>query len=98
MKNAFEVKNPDFNLSPMTGMTRRHYIDCTKYILERAFKHVKSFDRPIVFPTISRARLLRTSRVCDPKLQLSGQPVHHVPSVHRARAAGKFAVLDREGK
>lgn len=36
----------------MTGMTRRHYVDCARYILERAFKHVKSFDMPIVFPTI----------------------------------------------
>lgn len=52
MKNAYEVKNPDYNLSPMTGMTRQHYIDCAKYILERAFKHVKSFEQPIVFPTI----------------------------------------------
>lgn len=52
MKNAFEVKNPDFQLSPKTGMTRQHYIDCAHYILERAFKHVKSFDMPIVFPTI----------------------------------------------
>jgi len=52
MENAFKVINPDFNLSPMTGMTRRHYIDCARYILERAFKHVKSFDQPIVFPTI----------------------------------------------
>jgi len=49
---AFEVNNPDFDLSPYTGMTRKHYIDCAKYVLERAFKHVKSFDQPILFPTI----------------------------------------------
>jgi len=52
MKNAFQVKNPDFNLSPMTGMTRQHYIACARYVLERAFKHVKSFDSPIVFPLV----------------------------------------------
>ena len=52
MKTTFEVKNPDFNLSPSTGMTRKHYIDCARYILERAFKHVESFDQPIIFPTI----------------------------------------------
>jgi hypothetical protein len=52
MENAFKVMNPDFDLSPMTGMTRQHYIDCARYILERAFKHVKSFDQTIVFPTI----------------------------------------------
>ena len=52
MKNAFEVTNPDYHLSPLTGMTRQHYIDCARYILERAFKHVPSFETPIVFPTI----------------------------------------------
>lgn len=52
MKNAFEVKEPDFNISPFTGMTKRHYIECAKYVLERAFKHVKSIDTPIVFPLV----------------------------------------------
>jgi len=32
MKNAFEVNNPDFKLSPYTGMTKKHYIECAKYI------------------------------------------------------------------
>ena len=49
MKNAFEVRNPDWKLSPLSGMTRKHYIECAKYVLERAFRHVKSFDSPIVF-------------------------------------------------
>jgi hypothetical protein len=31
-------------------MTRQHYIDCAKYILERAFTHVDSVDSPISFP------------------------------------------------
>ena len=52
MKNAFQVKNPDFKLSPSTGMTRQHYIDCARYVLERAFKHVTSFEAPIVFPLV----------------------------------------------
>lgn len=52
MRKAFEVINPNFNLSPLTGMTREHYIDCAKYILKRAFKHVNSFDKPVIFPTI----------------------------------------------
>ena len=52
MKNAFEVTDPDFRLSPHTGMTRKHYIACARYLLERAFKHVKSFDDPIVFPLV----------------------------------------------
>jgi hypothetical protein len=52
MKSKYTVADPDFQLSPMTGMTRKHYIDCAKYVLERAFTHVKSFDMPIVFPVI----------------------------------------------
>lgn len=53
MKNAYTVEQPDFELSPYTGMTRTHYIDCAKYVLERAFRrHVKSFEDPIAFPAI----------------------------------------------
>ncbi|MFY9853244.1 MAG: DUF2264 domain-containing protein, partial [Terracidiphilus sp.] len=33
-------------------MTRSHYIECAKYVLQRAFRHVKSFDSPIVFPHV----------------------------------------------
>ena len=57
MKNAYSVSEPDFELSPHTGMTRKHYIDCAKYILERAFKkYVKSFETPIVFPPIAGSK------------------------------------------
>ena len=52
MKNAYSVDHPDFELSPYTGMTRKHYIDCARYVLERAFTHVKSVDQPLVFPII----------------------------------------------
>ena len=52
MSNAYEVHDPDFTLSPCTGMARKHYIECAKYVLGRAFKHVPSFDSPIVFPLV----------------------------------------------
>ncbi|HEY4784973.1 MAG TPA: DUF2264 domain-containing protein [Bacteroidales bacterium] len=52
MKNAFTVENPDFNLSPLTGMTKKHYIECAKYVLGRAFKHVHSIETPISFPIV----------------------------------------------
>jgi hypothetical protein len=52
MNKAYSVRNPDYQLSPFTGMTRQHYVDCARHVLEGAFKHVKSFDQPIVFPTI----------------------------------------------
>ncbi len=52
MKKAFEVKNPDFDLSPITGMSKNHYIEMAKYLLERAFSHVGSLDTPITFPVV----------------------------------------------
>ena len=51
-QDAFTVNNPDLDLSPMTGMTRQHYIECAQYVLGRAFRHVESFDSPIVFPLV----------------------------------------------
>jgi len=50
--NAFEVKNPDLKLSPHTGMSKKHYIECAKYLLERAFKHVDSVETPLTFPIV----------------------------------------------
>ncbi len=52
MEPAYKVNNPDFELSPFTGMTKKHYIDLAKYLLERALKHVDSIETPLSFPTI----------------------------------------------
>ncbi len=52
MKNAFEVQNPDWKLSPLTGMTKKHYIDMAKYLLTRAFKYVDSIETPLSFPKV----------------------------------------------
>lgn len=52
MKKAFEVISPDFEKSPFTGMTRQHYIDMAKYLLGRAFIHVKDINHPISFPVV----------------------------------------------
>ncbi len=52
MKKAFEVINPDFEISPLTGMTKQHYIEMAKYLLERAFTHVKDINHPISFPVV----------------------------------------------
>lgn len=38
--NIFQVINPDYSQSPMTGMTHKHWIDAGKYILSRVFKHI----------------------------------------------------------
>ena len=50
--NAFKVMNPDFKTSPHTGMTKQHYIDMAKYLLERAFSHVDSINTPLSFPSV----------------------------------------------
>ncbi len=52
MTKAFQIKYPDFNLSPLTGMSKKHYIEMAKYILERAFNHVDSIETPLTFPVI----------------------------------------------
>ena len=52
MKGAFEVRDPDFGLSPKTGMTRKHYLECARYVLDRAFSHVRSADDPLSFPWV----------------------------------------------
>jgi hypothetical protein len=52
MKNAFEVRNPDYRNSPYTGMTKKHYIECAKYLLERAFRNIDSIEDPLSFPIV----------------------------------------------
>ncbi len=52
MKKAFDVENPDFCSSPYTGMTKQHYIELAKYLLERAFTHINSINDPLTFPMV----------------------------------------------
>jgi hypothetical protein len=52
MKNAFEIIHPDYEKSPLTGMTKQHYIDCAIYLLTRAFTHVENIETPISFPKV----------------------------------------------
>ena len=47
--NTFKVVNPDYQKSPFTGMTRKHWIEADKYLLEGAFRHIKSLDDPMYF-------------------------------------------------
>ncbi|MFV0290224.1 MAG: DUF2264 domain-containing protein, partial [Mangrovibacterium sp.] len=48
--NTFEIKNPDYKTSPLTGMTRQHWFDVAEYILDGAFSYVHDFDDPMKFP------------------------------------------------
>ncbi len=56
MQIAYEVENPDFDISLFTGMTKKHYIECAKYILKRAFKYVDSVNQPLTFPGVPGKR------------------------------------------
>ena len=49
---AYVPQNPDFTLSPFSGMNRSHYIELGKYLLNRAFRHVKGLDSPISLPVV----------------------------------------------
>lgn len=46
----YEVVNPDYNLSPYTGMTREHWIHLCHFFLEGIFRHVKGEHDPILVP------------------------------------------------
>ena len=49
-KSVFKVAQPDFKLSPETGMTRRHWKDAAQYLLEGAFNYIHTLDDPMKFP------------------------------------------------
>ena len=49
-KNIFVINQPDYTLSPHTGMTRKHWQDAATYLLEGAFSHIHSLDDSMVFP------------------------------------------------
>lgn len=40
----------DFELSPYTGLTRESWIDAAEYLLEGVFRHIPSYDAPVVLP------------------------------------------------
>lgn len=46
----FSVKNPDFKKSPLTGMTRRHWIEAAEYLLDGAFGYIDTITDPMYFP------------------------------------------------
>ena len=48
--NVFQIKNPDYKISPYTGMTKQHWKDAALYLLEGAFSYVHTLDDPMKFP------------------------------------------------
>ena len=48
--NVFQIKNPDYKISPYTGMTKQHWKDAALYLLEGAFSYIHTLDDPMKFP------------------------------------------------
>lgn len=48
--DEFRIDNPDYDLSPYTGMTRKHWIQTATYMLDGAFSYIHSLDDPMYFP------------------------------------------------
>ncbi|PXY46441.1 DUF2264 domain-containing protein [Flavobacterium hydrophilum] len=48
--NIFEIQNPDYKISPYTGMTKQHWKDAGLYLLEGAFSYIHKLDDPMQFP------------------------------------------------
>lgn len=46
----FNVKDPDYLLSPYTGMTRKHWLDAGQYLLTGIFQNIKNMDCPVIMP------------------------------------------------
>ncbi|WP_224998643.1 DUF2264 domain-containing protein [Cesiribacter sp. SM1] len=49
-KPVFTISNPDYTLSPHTGMTRAHWADAARYLLEGAFGYINELNDPMKFP------------------------------------------------
>jgi hypothetical protein len=49
-KMVFKVDGPDFKVSPLTGVTRKHWKDAALYLLTGAFGYIHSMDDPLQFP------------------------------------------------
>lgn len=48
--SVFHLVKPDYQLSPLTGMTRQHWMDAATYLLDGAFSYIHTLDDPMRFP------------------------------------------------
>lgn len=46
----FKVQLPDYKVSPLTGMTRKHWQDAALYLLTGAFSYIDTMEDPMQFP------------------------------------------------
>ncbi len=47
---VFKIVNPDYQLSPYTGMTKQHWKDAALYLLQGAFSYIHNLGDPMKFP------------------------------------------------
>jgi hypothetical protein len=67
---VFKIENPDFALSPHTGMTKQHWKDAALYLLKGAFSYIHNLDDPMKFPKQPGVSYPKTeSRVPTEKLE-----------------------------
>lgn len=59
-KTIFKVDRPDYKLSPYTGITKKHWKDAAKYLLEGAFSYIHNIDDPMRFPKMPGKSYPRT--------------------------------------
>ena len=48
--SVVHLVQPDYKLSPLTGMTRQHWLDAATYLLDGAFSYIHTPDDPMHFP------------------------------------------------
>ena len=48
--SVFHLVKPDYQLSPLTGMIRQHWMDAATYLLDGAFSYIHTLDDPMRFP------------------------------------------------
>ena len=47
---AFRVECPDPVRSPLTGLTRQHWLDAARFLTEGVFQYIEDMDAPIALP------------------------------------------------
>lgn len=43
-----ELKEPNYKLSPFSGLSRKHWVEAGKYLLQGIFSSVKDCNQPII--------------------------------------------------
>lgn len=46
----YKINNPDYSLSPFTGMTREHWIGSARFLIDGVMKHIDDMNDPIRLP------------------------------------------------